>query len=72
MLADILVFFTCWNAAELFESICLFRLRFVEKFLSLIHVDDLVSEGDNINDAKIFLRKCKQWYLEGNFNLRNV
>lgn len=43
----------------------------MEKVLPLLHLDDLISEADNINDAKIFSTRSKQW-LVGDFNLRNL
>ena len=34
------------------------------------YVDDLISDADNINDAKLFIEKCKQWLLEANLDVR--
>lgn len=69
--AEILAFSTKCNFAETSEIIYLIRPRFrwTNKVLSW-YVDDLISDADNINDAKLFIEKCKQWLLEANLDLR--
>ena len=43
--------------------------EFVDKFLSSLHVDDLSTGANNVDEAFDYFRKCKDRLEEGNFNL---
>ena len=44
--------------------------EFVDRFLSSLHVDDLSTGANNVDEAFDYFCKCKDRLEEGSFNLR--
>ena len=46
--------------------------EFVDKFLGSLHVDDLSTGANNVDEALDYFCKCKNWLEEGSFDLRKL